>query len=330
MTNQNYIEFKRERNLGEIINDSFAFIRYTYKDLFKAIVKLVGPILILLILAIAGYMYLVFGTLKSGASVLNGGAFNNGIAILGTMLLGFLLLFLSVLYYSFFYSTVNYCIKSYIDHEGKIDQEEVKQNVRKNWGKYLGLAFLIILIFMAAAFIGIMPATILGVFIGATLNSISLTFITMFLGYLPLIYLYVPMTLVFAVAIFNNYSSGSSISYSFKLVRHHWWKSFLTLLVMGIIFFVAGLIFQFPVLIYSLIKGMTMGKEMTLTSITDFDAFFDWGYILLTLFSYIGRFLLYALMVICGTFIFFNLNEKKNQTGAFETIESLGNDNTEV
>ncbi|MFT5738606.1 MAG: hypothetical protein ACI9SG_002963, partial [Maribacter sp.] len=41
----NYIEFKKQRELGEILSDTFAFFRNEFKLFFTIFFKIVGPFL---------------------------------------------------------------------------------------------------------------------------------------------------------------------------------------------------------------------------------------------------------------------------------------------
>ena len=52
--------------------------------------------------------------------------------------------------------------------------------------------------------------------------------------------------------------------------------------------------------------------------------FSDPIYLILTVFSYIGQFLLSTISIITSVFIYFDLNEQKNLTGITERIDSLG------
>ena len=60
MTN-NYINFKRQRELGEVISDTFKFLRENYRLLFKMIFKIAGPAFVVLVLAM-GYYYYIGGS----------------------------------------------------------------------------------------------------------------------------------------------------------------------------------------------------------------------------------------------------------------------------
>ena len=54
------------------------------------------------------------------------------------------------------------------------------------------------------------------------------------------------------------------------------------------------------------------------------NSFMDPIYIILNLINYLANFLLNLISIIGSAFIYFNLNEKKNLTGTFERIGSIG------
>lgn len=292
-TNPNFINFKRERELGEILGDTFKFVRYNYKMLLKVIFKITGPVLLIVLLALLGYTYLqeksgqsVFDLLGSTNEMADGGNFNSGFLI-GT----FGLSLLSLFYYAVLYASVNYCVQSYIDNRGEIDFDEVAENVRQTPGSFIGLTLLTSLIVVIGFMLFLVPG----------------------------IYLLVPMALTFSIMVFKHYTIAGAISYSFKLIKGNWWASFFTILVMGIIYYLINGVFQIPAIIYFFIKIMTGTMEQQATGLAS-----DWVFMGLSLIGGLMRFVLYVLMVICTVFIYFNLNEKKDQTGTFEAIDDLG------
>lgn len=300
MENQHYINFKRERELGEILSDTFGFVRINYRILSQLIFKLVGPVILILLLASSGYMYLVsergfsiFSLIEKNNSFLNTESFFglSGLVVLVVILI-------SALFYAILFATINFSIKSYIQNDGNIKAEEVTLNVKQTWGSFLGLACLAGVIVMVGLMFCILPG----------------------------IYFYVPMSLVFSIMVFHQMGISKSISYSFKLIKSNWWMSFFTLLIMGVIYYLTSAIFQLPAAIYTLVKTMTVSKEISISS-GDASGIIDWVYILLSLIGSLASYVLFVFMVICSSFIYFNLNEKKNQTGTFESIDSLGAEN---
>ncbi len=290
------IRFKRERELGEVLGDTFGFIRENYKSLLKTLFTYVGPAYLVLIFAMGFY---VFTTAKSGQdflSVLDTSAASSGTAsgFFSSVLIGIIfLLFSAWVYNAMLFGTINLIIKSYINNDGKIDRTEVGNSLNKQWPQFLGLGFLVSIL----------------IFFGLTLFII------------PGIFIAVPFALVYSIKIFKNYSIGESISYSFSLVKNNWWISFLTLVVMMLLYYLINIIFQVPAIIYSFIKVFTMAKE---GSMADTSFMFDWVYLSLSVLSSAAQYIVYIIVVISTVFIYFNLDEKKNATGTYEDISKIG------
>ena len=291
MENQ-YINFKKQREIGEVISDTFKFIRENYKLLFTLIFKIAGPAFLILMLCLGYYMYVTMGIFESlGTSpnlLLEGGYLTVGIFVAAILMLVSL-----VLYFSLLYGTVLNFIKSYVENKGIVNEQEVRQGVKNNIWDLLG--------------IGIVTSIMI--------------FFGFLLCFFPGIYLMVPLSLVFSILIFDKLGISESISYSFTLVKDNWWVTFATLLVMWLLMYLISLIFSLPALFYSLIKGFTMAQEGSMANPLEM---FDWVYLLLNLISSIAQYLLYTITVISTVFIYFNLNERKNFTGTFETIDNLG------
>ena len=223
-----YIVFKRQRELGEILSDTFKFIRLEYKPLFSALIKNAGiPFLVLL--AAAGF----YAATATDFADITGGIFRSGNVIMGVL-------------------------------------------------------------FLIAGFVACI---------------------------LPGIYLSVPLSLVFAIMIFRGRGISDSISESFVLIKGEWWVTFATIIVVSLVVYLIGMVFQVPVIIYTIIKGLTSSSEI---SNGDFSSMFDWVYITLNVIASAVSYILYAVVAIASAFIYYNLNETKNQTGTLERIDSIG------
>jgi len=294
MEENNCIEFKKERDLGAIITDTFAFIRQNWKSYFLTILKIVGPVLLMAIAVLVFYMLAmsdVFGIIKRG----DGGGFEGVISKLIPWV--FSLMFVYVLLYSLLTVSSLFFIKSYVDHNGKPDFYEVKAEVYKNIWKFLGLGVLI---------------TVVTVF-GAVFC------------YIPGIYLGTVLSLATSIMVFENKSIGDSFSHSFTLIKGQWWNTFGVLVVVWLLIMVLGQVFSIPALIYQFVKmGTMMGKEDPTAILSIFK---DPIYLVLNIGSYIFQFILYSIPLISTVFIYFDLNEQKNLTGTFEKIDNLGANN---
>ncbi len=284
MLNNKNIPFKQQRDLGDIINDTFRFIRENYKLLFQYIYKLVGPFFILLIFAVGYYTYTVAGSPLEAITGRTGG-FIISFLILGASLL---------LFYAALYGTVLHYIKSYVKNDGQVDEMEVRTGVKNDYFNLVLLSILSAILIIAGLMLFILPG----------------------------IYLMVPLSLAGTILVFKNYSVTEAISYSFTLIKNFWWMTFLALFVIWILVYIIGLVFQVPLIIYTVIKTLTMAQE---GSLADPASFADWIFITLNIFSSVIQYLLSTISIIALAFIYFNLNEHKNLTGTYETIDNLGN-----
>ncbi|MFI8378231.1 hypothetical protein [Leeuwenhoekiella sp. NPDC079379] len=280
------IHFKKQRELGDILSDTFKFLRLEYKPLFKALMRNAAIPFIILI-AISAY----FNTLISDFSELTSGNFD-----VSVMLLSILGMFIALLfYYAILYGTILNYIKLYIKNDGNVNPDVLNTNVRNSLGNLTGLSFLSAMLLMAGFVLCILPG----------------------------VYISVPLSLTFAILVFNDKSAVDAISDSFRLVKGEWWMTFATILVMGLLLYVANIVFSVPVIIYSLVKTFTSADQI---SQGDMSSMIDWVYITLNAISTAIQYILAGVYAIAIAFIYFNLNEKINQTGTFETIDSIGSD----
>lgn len=288
---ENYIRFKKQRDLGEIISDTFKFLRENFKPLFRLIFRIAGPAFLILLLALTYYSYLSLDTVGNSFLGIAEGMDFGMLLISGFVLLSSLLGF-----YVLLYGTVLHYVNSYVNHNGEVIEQEVYQGVRQDFGNLLGLLLL---------------------------SGIVLVFGFM-LCVFPGIYLWVPVSIVPAVMVFRRNSVSDAINDVFSLIRDNWWMAFFTLLVMAILVYIISLIFQFPLFIYYFIKAFTMAEE---GSLADPTSLFDWVYVVFNVLSSLVQYLLTTILIIAAAFIYFDLNEKKNFTGTYETISNLGSEN---
>lgn len=284
---QEFIQFKKQRDLGAILTDTFKFIRLNFKPLFGLIFRLAGPALVVMVLSFVYYNQTVLGGM-TGNWVEEG----PGFSMVGMIVAIGLLLISAIAFYALLYSTILYYIKSYIAHKGEVDKNEVIEGVKKSFWNLIALSFLV----------GLM------------------TGIGMVFCFIPGIYLGTVLVTTYAIHIFDKKDVTDSISYSFNLIKGEWWITFATLLVMFIIYYIVVIIGQIPQYIYFFVKGFTVAEQLSLSGTN----MIDWGYLVLSSFGMVVQYLMQSLIVITTCFIYFNLNEKKNFSGTLETIETLG------
>jgi hypothetical protein len=281
-----FIQFKKSRDLGKIITDIFKFLRYNYKVLFGLIFRIAGPALIILVLAYVFYLESTMGAFDPYSTSNN---FEDG--LFGLFISLIVLLLAGGLYFALLYGTVLCAIKSYVNNNGVIDKKEVVQGVRTNFWGLVGLSLLNGLMVGAGFLVCILPGVYLGVVIITT----------------------------YMILVFEKRGVSDSISYSFDLIKGYWWTTFATLIVIYVIYYIVSMIFQVPQYIYFFTKEFTMNETYS----GGVEAF-DWIDMTLSSIGLVAQYLLQTFMVIASAFIYFDLNEKKNFTGTIETIDSLG------
>jgi hypothetical protein len=264
----NYIQFKKQRELGQIISVTFEFIRENYKNLFSLLVKFAGPAFLLMVAALVYYSYSVPNNIMEIMD-LSSGNFLIALFILAVTL---------VVFYASLYTTIFHYIRSYIDNQGNVEESEVRAGFKSDFGKMI-LLLVITGILMIAGFILLL---------------------------IPGIYLMVPFSIAGAIMV----------------IKDNWWMTFITLIVMGILVYVISLVFQIPLIIYTIIKMMAVVQEGSAAGVLDNR---DWVLIVLQVLSSIIQYTLSIISIIAVAFIYFNLNEEKNLSGTFERIENLGN-----
>lgn len=290
--NRPYIEFKKQRDFGALLSDTFNFIRNEFKPFMKAIFTISGPALVLFVIAMAFYNYVagdIFDFGFYGGSTFND---NNLFLILMAALL-YLVSFLLVLI--FISSSTLHYIKSYVDNSGEVNFQEVKRNVSQTFWGFIGLGFL---------------------------KYLSL-FFALVLCILPVFYVMVPMFIVFCVFVFEKKRSATdAYSYSFYLVNEDFWITIALILVLGILVYILSIIFSLPAIIYIYAKMGIFSGEIDPSSLGSFNDPFS---IVLNVISTLFQILLNIVTIVASAFVYFNLNEKRNFTGTYERISNIGN-----
>lgn len=294
MYNENYVEFKKERDLGAIISDTFKFLRLEWKPFFGTIIR---TALLPILIAIAGlifYMYSFPNFFNGfGTTTINGvyetpnfGLLFTSVAFMGIFfLIAYVIMNITALYY----------IQSYIDNNGRVDFSIIQDRVKDKFWSFAGLFILVGLI---------------------------LSF-SVLLCFFPVFYTGVVLSLATPILVFHKLDVGDTIGYAFKFVNGHWWETFGVMIVVGIITTIIGYIFSAPALIYYFIKLGTVITANDPSLIAE--SFKDPIYLALNGVSYIGQFILYAVTLISNVFLYFDINEQKNASGAMDQIDSLGN-----
>jgi hypothetical protein len=286
-----YIEFRKQRDFGELLGDTFNFLRNEFKPFTAIFIHICGPYLVALLLAMGFYTYTIgdmafFDPLSDEPFL-----FANPVLFVATFVAYMLA---AVAAYIFTIGTTLFYIQSYIDNKGEVSREDIKMNVNKVFWSLFGMSLLK----------------------GLTI------FIATLMCFLPVLYAMIPMAVVFSIYVFEPRKTVTeAYSDSFYLVNQDFWLSWGAFVVLGIIYYIISVVFSIPAMIYSFVKIGVTASEI---DPSDMGSFVDPFYIFLNVLSSLVQFILNIVMITGGALIYFHLNEKKNFTGTYERISQIG------
>lgn len=278
------IDFRQQRDFGEVLNATFAFLRLNVGKLGKALLYYVCPFLI--IQGIARVYY------DTSLGELTGIMFRHGMDLFfakyitaAAMLL--LTIFLSSMMANL---TVYSYIKVYVDDEkNKLSLDDVWRSLRKNFFRVLWASLLTSLLF----FFGFIMCFILG------------------------IYLYISSCFVIIIMMYEGKSFGKSFKRSFSLAHYQWWSIFLLILVLYFILYIVSLVFNIPVM---LIKATYTLNSLS----TDSDGtIIKYVLIAITMLSTLAWGFLTCVMYIALSFKYFSIIEKKENPRLLSDISMM-------
>ncbi len=292
----NSIDFRKERDFGEIFSATFDFIKQEYKRFGYVILLYVLPFLVLSALL----MILVQSNYISNIKNLVESAPYGNFSSLGTMMLFYLLIMLCYLIAQTMLVTATYSYIALYVKKGK--DEFVVADV---WDK------------MKSYFFPVLGANIVIGFI------IGIGFVFCIL---PGIYLGISLSVILVALIFEGKGFSAAFSRSFELTKQDWWMTFLIVIIAGLLVYVLTLVIQIPAMIIGIgsfwtnIRESISDPEKAINSMDIFNS----GYIIVTSISSVLTYVLYIIPKLILSFWYFSLVEKKEKPSLMEKIEQIG------
>jgi hypothetical protein len=290
MTNSS-INFKQERDFGDLFNATFSFISQEFKRLGTAILYFVFPFFI--VSAIAMTIYSVKAQEMSQALIQ--GDKSDPFAIFS--LLGSMMGYVAVtMLISFIATSVLMCtvygyIKLYIQ---KGPEGFTTNDVWLEVTKYFWKALIATIIVGIVVLVGIIFCVIPGIYLG------------------------VALFIIFPIMIFEEKSFGTSFSRSIKLINTNWWLTFGILIVTGIIIYVLAIFISIPSIILGF-KSLFANMKANQIPLMDFSVGF---YIINSITSLISQ-LLMVIPLVLSSFIYFSYVEKVEKPSLMDKIGQI-------
>jgi len=279
------IELRKSRDFGQIIGDSFTFLRENLKPLFKSLLIICG-------------LFILIGTVTSVAQYMSTIGLYNGVlsvnpndtyqvssitySYVGAVMFNLLVMLLLQAFIHL--ATLSY-LSVYLQ---KNNQQPTFEEV---WGYFRFYFFRV-------------------------LGSSILMFLLIVVGFclcaIPGIYLSIVFYLVIPIIVMENTSFSYAFNKSFRLIKENWWFVFGVIFVISLIVGVANSVADIPLAIIPLTAKFLSQKSYTLPLVIFFSLLKN-----LLMLSY-------ALPTISIAMCYFKLSEEKEGIGLIGRIENFG------
>lgn len=286
------IELAKTRDFGEIINDTFVFIKQNFKPLLKAFFTICGLFLLALAVMQALQMIKIYDMQRRIYTGYSGTSFGTGYRLgyqYGQMAGQYLLTFaIMLVFYTLMVTTILSFVSLYKE-KGNIapTTEEVWSYVKHYFLRILGSSFLLGILLIIGSILCILPG----------------------------IWLYPITGIILAIMVIENASLGYAFNRGFKLVQNNWWFTFGCLFISGLIASVGALVFTIPnyiIMIYNLMVHTQASPTSSVPLV-----------FITTLIQTLGQTLIIVPLVTLAL-CYFNLNEQKEGTGLLNRINQFG------
>jgi len=210
------IQFRKKREVGDIITDSFEFLKQEYKPVLNLVAVYVLPFLILYGIV---EVYLQMNVIRKIDFTDTEKLLSNfGPVYLNFFLFSFFGLFVQSLLLATYYSYIEVYVKK---GKGNFTLSDVKPLLYSNGLLALGAAFVVYIIVLFGIFLCIVP----GIYFA---NTLSLTAI---------------------IFIFEKKGLGIALARSVFLTRYAWWNTFLLNILGVVIIWATGFVISIPTLL---------------------------------------------------------------------------------
>ncbi|MBN2612010.1 MAG: hypothetical protein JXB00_10685 [Bacteroidales bacterium] len=289
------INFRRERDFGEVFGATFDFIRQEFKKFGTVILYYVLPFLVIsaLLMILAQYNYKnVFSSISGSPEAV--------FSFFGDMFLYWLLLMLSVLLTQTMIISATYSYVSLYVKKGRdgFTIPDVWEKMKGFILPVLGTNFVVGLIVI----IGFVACLIPGIYLGVSLS------------------------IIFAALIIEEKGFGSAFSRSFELTKQNWWMTLLIVFIATLLVYILALIIQIPAMAIGIGSFWTTIQESIANQgkMVDPSSFFNTTYIIVTSISNVLVYIIYIVPNLILSFWYFSLLETKEKPSLMEKIEKIG------
>ena len=289
MVNSYTVKFNEYRKLRDLLNATFAFTRQEIKPLFKSMLILAMPLLILLDIVLGIFqtenMSMITDSAQNPDSV--------GLDYFQNLMIQYGLIF--IIYYlaiSVISAIVLGYIVEYINNGPQVPFENILAQVKAFLPRLLALNLVYFLI-------------------------VGIGFIFFII---PGMYLYIAMALSSVVLVFEDTGLGTSLQRSMYFVKGYWWRTLGYIIVIGLIYALISTVFSMPAGILTILQStglITAAPDSPLMLMLS---------IILNIISTLA-YLFSSLVIIFLAFYYHSQYELKEAGNLMKGIDELGSSN---
>ena len=311
-----YVEFRKVRDFGDVINVTFTFLRQNLVLLGKSLLLIVGPLALIGGLSSMG----MWDQMKFELNEAGGLSDEFGAGLFGLSYL--LFIGLSLLSTVISVTVVNSYMILYQDQGlDSFMLEDVWNLVKERFWMMLGTSFFAIFIYFGGAMILIVPpvivlAAVISTSATSTILMGILIFIISILWIVGFFYFIVIISLLFPIRMHESIGLIESFNRSRYLIRNNYGNSFAVLMVSGILMTVLGLLFSAPGYLLTFLGGFHAFSDGEVTWV-------KYPLTMVSVLSSLGSSLLYAIPSTAMALQYFSLVEKKEKAGLMSRIDGL-------
>lgn len=228
------IEFKRRRDFGQVINDTFTFVRQNFKPLLKTYFTFCGLFVLASMSSMLVYQYKMINIINTGSK---------GISrqYIGFSNIYGIEYFLSLLFSLATYASMTVAILSYIALYVKKGNQI--PTIEEVWGYFKYYFFRIF---------------------GSSILLILMVGLGLIFCLVPGLYLFPFVAMMFPIMVIENGTFGYSFSRSFQMIKDNFWVTFGTLIIVWIIAYACMSMVALPTTLFSMI-GLFTSKNPQLS-----------------------------------------------------------------
>jgi hypothetical protein len=298
----NKLEYRKKRDFGQVLNVSFLFLREHLKPIFKSLLFIAGPF-ILVGSVLPGLLFYpwIGGTTQTGFSSFD---ISSVLVNILSFIVGAVMAITTIYQYMLLYMKK--------ETASAISTAEVWRAVRNNFFNVLiSCAGLVFFSTIGIMLFGYLVFSILGEGAGAVLGFLLLMF--------SVIYLTVALSPLLMIRLVEKVDIFRAVGRCFKLIGGKWWQTFALLFICYII--QSAMVSVVFVPFYTFVFAERMLSNDTAPDLTTSLIYVAIGGVILVLAVTAS----FCLTLVVSCFQYFSLVEDKESVGLMQRIQQLGN-----